>query len=58
MLARYRIELFLFELLRRSAFVLGGGIEVAGTGRRNKLNLVTHSAKPLLKTWATLPVDR
>jgi hypothetical protein len=58
MLARYRIELFLFQLLRHSALVLGGGIEVAGTGRGNKLDLVTHSAKPFLKTWAKLPVDR
>jgi hypothetical protein len=39
-LARYRIELHERQLVRRSALVLGGGVEVAGPGRGFELDLL------------------
>ena len=40
MLADDRIEFLHFYLVRHGALVLGGRVIVAGTGRRNELDLV------------------
>ena len=46
MFAYNRIVFFHFKLVRRGALVLGGGIEMAGTGAGHEFDFVTHDRSP------------
>jgi hypothetical protein len=46
MLAHYRVEFPDFHLFRHIALVLGGRIEVTGTGAGKQFDLVTHEDSP------------
>ena len=54
MLADFGIVLFDLHLLRHSAFVFGGGVEVTGSGTRYQSDLVAHESllKPELNFLA------